>query len=128
MAIIDQKAFDALAGGALHGEYSHHCEAPDPTDKRCDPDNACPGMTCECPLSNSCVQDQQLLDNKFHDNLVTLNGADPASGTVGTGDIAYAVLEENPGPTYNNNCFENNGVVFDDIAKPTFSTPLNNCP
>lgn len=124
MAIIDQRAFDALAGGALGGVYSHHCVAPDPTDKKCDAGNA----AVDCPLSSTCVLDQQLLDNKFHDNLVTLNGADPASGTVGTGDIAYAVLEENPGPTYNNNCFENNGVAFNNIATPTFSTPLNNCP
>ncbi len=120
-AIIDKKAFDALAGGALGGEYSHRCAAPDPTDKKCDPDNA----AVDCPLSSSCIQDQQLLDNKFHDNLVELNGLDPAAGTVGDSrQLTYAVFEENPGPTYNNNCFEGNGVAEEAL----FGHTLNNCP
>jgi parallel beta-helix repeat protein len=120
IAAIDQRAFDALAGGALGGDYSHTCAAPDAPFVKCDPMNA----AVDCPLSMSCVEDQMLKNNRVFENSVTNNAANPAPGAVGANNIAYAVLEEDPGPTYNNNCFEANG----DNAFALLGTPLNNCP
>lgn len=122
-AIIDQIAFDVLAGGALGGEYSHTCGAPDPAYTKCDPDNA----AVDCPASATCTQDQKLVNNKFHDNIVQLNATDPDPNAAYAANITYAVLEENPGPAFNNNCFENNFSPFNQIVHP-LGTPTSGCP
>jgi hypothetical protein len=101
-AIIDQKAFDALAGGALGGSYSHTCEAPDAPFVKCNPANA----AVDCPLSLSCVEDQKLEFNSIYFNQVVNNGGpNAAPGSVGAGNGAYAIIEE--GPSYaNDNCID----------------------
>jgi parallel beta-helix repeat protein len=102
-AVIDQVAFDALAGGALGGNFSHTCAAPDAPFEKCDPMNA----AVDCPLSLSCDQDQKLENNSFYNNQVSGNGTSPAAGSTTPGDAVYAAIEQDPGG--NNNCF--NGLT-----------------
>ena len=45
VAAIDQEAFDALAGGALGGSYSHSCAAPDAPYTKC----AVATQATDCP-------------------------------------------------------------------------------
>ncbi len=115
-AVIDQQAFDVLAGGALGGVFSHTCATPDPPFEKCNPANA----AVDCPLSASCVLDQKLEDNSIYTNTVSGNGTNPAPGSVQPGNAVYAVVEEDPGG--NNNCF--NGTT---PAKPLGNTTVSNC-
>jgi parallel beta-helix repeat protein len=118
IAAIDQQAFDALAAGALDGEFSHTCAAPDAPFKKCNPDNPMPEE--ECPGSLSCVLDQKFEDNAFFGSVLTNNGgANAAPGSVGAGNVAYAVIEEDPGG--NGNCFSN---LTD--STPAVNAPLGN--
>ncbi len=121
IAAIDQQAFDFLAGGALGGDFSHTCAAPDPPYTKCDPDGV---PATECPGSSSCLLDQKLQNNKVRDNLVSGNAFDPDPGAAGSSNLAYAVLQEDPGPMFNNNCFEGNGST----VVPVIGTPGTNCP
>jgi parallel beta-helix repeat protein len=123
-AIIDQQAFDALAGGALGGSYSHTCAAPDVQNKKCNPAAA----ATDCPITATCNLDQKMFNNEVFgnnviDDLGIHNGTDPAEGAVGAEDAAYAVIEEDPGG--NNNCI--NGISNTHLQRPLNNTVTTSC-
>ncbi len=120
MVAIDQKAFDALAGGPLGGDYSHSCEAPDAPYTKC----TVATEATDCPASGSCVLDQKMTGNSVYTNTLTNNGVTPPPGSVSPGDVVYAVIEEDPAPDYNDNCF-NNGVA---VKLPLSNHISVNCP
>ncbi len=113
---IDQQAFDALAGGPLGGSYSHSCAAPDAPYKKC----TIASQAIDCPLSLTCNLDQKMEYNQVHSNTLKGNGLTPPPGSVSPGDAVYAVIEEDPAPDYNHNCF-NNGVA----TKQPLTAPAN---
>jgi parallel beta-helix repeat protein len=121
-AVVDQQAFDTLAGGAFGGQYSHTCDAPDAPYQKCNPANA----AVDCPLSASCSQDQKMTGNAVYANLLSDNASDPSPGALFPAAVLYAVFEEDPGG--NNNCFSNNANTLPGVFAPLGNIYSTTCP